>query len=90
MPPCGSLSKAAYLAVLNIYYANHRASPVAQQQKKESTCNAGDTRGVGSIPGSGTCPGSMGWTWLKQLRTHAYINLKDIFEWLLPLDMAIA
>ena len=57
MPPCESLSKAAYLAVLNIYYANHRASPVAQQQKKESTCNAGDTRGVGLIPGSGTCPG---------------------------------
>ena len=24
---------------------------------KESTCNAGDTRGVGLIPGSGTCPG---------------------------------
>ena len=57
MPPCGSHSKAAYLAVLNIYYANHRASPGAQQQKNPSACNAGDTRDVGSISGLGRCPG---------------------------------
>ena len=32
-----------------------RASSVVN--KKESTCNAGDTGDAGLIPGSGTCPG---------------------------------
>ena len=30
---------------------------MAQQVKKESTCNAGDTGDAGSIPGSGRSPG---------------------------------
>ena len=31
---------------------------MAQQVKKESTCNAGDTGDAGSIPGSGRSPGA--------------------------------
>ena len=33
------------------------ASPVSQQQRKESTCNAGDEGDVGLIPGLGRSPG---------------------------------
>ena len=32
---------------------------VAQLSRKEATCNAGETGDVGSVPGSGRCPG--GW-----------------------------
>ena len=42
---------------MNFYVGGCRGSRAFLVNKKESTCNAGDTGDAGLIPGSGTSPG---------------------------------
>ena len=48
------------------------ASPVAQEVKKKSTCNAGDIGDEGSIPGLGRSPE-------EEIETHS-----SILAWVIP------
>ena len=45
-----------YASDVKLNYSNTRGFS-GWLSGKESTCNAGDTRDMGSIPGSGRCPG---------------------------------